>query len=129
MSETKAPERDETGRFVKTDEAPVPLSADEMHPVSKILFGWVSAKATPSIFLWGTILISVALVLIDYGMNRHDYMDFANFNGFYAFWGFGAFAIAVLSGWPLGKLLRRGEDYYGEGDATPKDAAGQGEGE
>jgi hypothetical protein len=32
--------------------------------------------------------------------------------GFYALFGFLAFGVAVLSGWPLGKLLRRREDYY-----------------
>lgn len=127
MSDAKAPGRDETGRFVKVDEPASPIAPDEMHPVSRLLFGWVSAKATPSIFLWGTVIIAMGLVVVDYVMNRHDYMDFANFNGFYAFWGFAAFSIAVLSGWPLGKLLRRGEDYYGEGDDTPKTVGGLGE--
>ncbi|MEO0786355.1 MAG: hypothetical protein AAFY10_11710 [Pseudomonadota bacterium] len=120
MSDPTPPERDESGRFIKVEDGPTPLGPDEMHPVARLLFGWVSAKATPAIFLWATIAICVALVLIDYGMNRHDYTEFANFNGFYAFWGFVAFALAVLSGWPLGQLLRRGEDYYGEGDDTPQ---------
>ena len=61
------------------------------------------------------------MIVIDLGVNRHEYLDFANATGFYAIWGFAAFAIAVLSGWPLGKLLRRDEDYYGEADTTPQD--------
>ena len=32
--------------------------------------------------------------------------------GFFGIFGFLAFGIAVLSGWPFGKLMRRPEDYY-----------------
>ena len=32
--------------------------------------------------------------------------------GFQGVFGFLAFGLAVLSGWPLGKMLRRPEDYY-----------------
>lgn len=89
--------------------------------MSRLLFGWVSSPRTPLILLVLTIVIAVGLVLIDFVVNRHEYLDFANANGFYAIWGFAAFALAVLSGWPLGKLLRRGEDYYGEADTVPQD--------
>lgn len=128
MSENTPLVRDESGRFVKLEEAPPPLPTEEIHPVSRVLFGWVSSRATPAILLWGTILVSVALVLVDYGVERRAQMELANFNGFYALFGFAALTIAVLSAWPLGKLLRRQKDYYGEGDETPKDA-GRGEGE
>lgn len=121
MSDT-SPERDAAGRFVKTDTPSAPVRDDDMHPMAKLIFGWVSAKSTPSIFLWGTIAICAGLILADLAVHRHEYLHFAEFNGFYGIWGFGAFALAVLSGWPLGRLLRRDEDYYGEGDATPQDA-------
>ena len=115
------PERDANGRFVKPDQdAPKP-NDDDMHPTSKLLFGWVSSPRTPLILLILVILISIGLVVFDLAVNRHEYLDFANANGFYAIWGFAAFALAVLSGWPLGKLLRRDEDYYGEADTTPHD--------
>ncbi|MEL7109649.1 MAG: hypothetical protein AAGJ68_02010 [Pseudomonadota bacterium] len=115
------PERDASGRFVKPDQdAPKP-NDDDMHPTSKLLFGWVSSPRTPLILLILVVVISIGLVVFDLAVNRHEYLDFANANGFYAIWGFAAFALAVLSGWPLGKLLRRDEDYYGEADTTPQD--------
>jgi len=91
------------------------------HRAAKALFGWVEAKATPGILLFGVIGLSVFLVEADLFVDRHEYIDFANGLGFYGLWGFGAFAFAVLSGWPLGKLLRRDEDYYGEDDTQPAD--------
>lgn len=128
MSDNTPPVRDGSGRFVKPEEATSPLAPEEMHPVSRILFGWVSARATPSILLWGTVFVSVALVLVDYGLDRQPDPGLAGVNGFFALFGFAALAGTVLLSWPLGKLLRRSEDYYGEGDPTPRDA-GQGGGE
>ncbi|MEL6692810.1 MAG: hypothetical protein AAFQ12_07205 [Pseudomonadota bacterium] len=115
------PERDSSGRFVKPEQDLPPPSDHDMHPMSRLLFGWVSSPRTPMILLVLTVVIALGLVLIDFAVNRHEYLDFANANGFYAIWGFAAFALAVLSGWPLGKLLRRDEDYYGEADTTPQD--------
>ena len=115
------PERDSSGRFVKPEqEAPKP-SDENMHPMSKLLFGWVGSPRTPLILLVLVIVVCAGLVVFDLTVNRHEYLDFANANGFYALWGFAAFALAVLSGWPLGKLLRRDEDYYGEAETTPQD--------
>src|SRR6056297_402290 len=115
------PERDSSGRFVKPDEDPIFDDDSEMHPVSKLLFGWVGSKRTPLAILVAVILICAGLILYDLAVNRHEYVEMANANGFYALWGFAAFALAVLSGWPLGKLLRRDEDYYGEADTVPDD--------
>ena len=115
------PERDSSGRFVKPEQDLPQPNDDDMHPMSRLLFGWVSSPRTPMILLVLTVVIALGLVLIDFAVNRHEYLDFANANGFYAIWGFAAFALAVLSGWPLGKLLRRDEDYYGEADTTPQD--------
>lgn len=118
---TVPPERDSSGRFIKPEQdAPKP-SDENMHPMSKLLFGWVGSTRTPIILLILVILICAGLVAFDLTVNRHEYLDFANANGFYAIWGFAAFGLAVLSGWPLGKLLRRDEDYYGEADTTPQD--------
>ena len=115
------PERDSSGRFLKPErDEPMP-NDDDMHPMSKLLFGWIGSPRTPLIVLLLVILICAGLVVFDLSVNRHEYVDMANANGFYAIWGFAAFALAVLSGWPLGKLLRRDEDYYGEADTTPQD--------
>ena len=119
---TLPPERDSSGRFVKLEsDEPKQPSDENMHPMSKLLFGWVEAPRTPFLLLVIVVAISAVLIVADLAINRHDYLDFANATGFYAFWGFAAFAIAVLSGWPLGKLLRRDEDYYGEADTKPND--------
>lgn len=115
-------ERDSSGRFVKTEtEAPKTVKDDDVHPLSKVLLGWVESPRTPTILLVLVIVICAALFIADAFVDRHDYFHLAESTGFYALWGFGAFAIAVLSGWPLGKLLRRDEDYYGEADTTPED--------
>jgi len=119
---TQPPERDANGRFVKTE--PVPGSdAPEagQHPVSHMLFGWVEHPKTPSYLFMGAITLSVLLVLVDLLVSRHEKIEFANMTGFYGLWGFGAFAFAVLSGWPLGAFLRRDEAYYGEAEITPDD--------
>ncbi|MBO6687641.1 MAG: hypothetical protein JJ931_07930 [Henriciella sp.] len=91
--------------------------------MSKLFFGWVESPRTPFLLLLIVVLISVGLIVADVFIDRHEYKytAFAESTGFYAFWGFAAFAIAVLSGWPLGKLLRRDEDYYGEADTKPQD--------
>ena len=117
----RPPERDASGRFVKPeDETPIP-NDDDMHPMSKLLFGWVGSPRVPLAILIFVVVLTVGLVILDLGLDRHEQVDMANANGFYALWGFAAFALAVLSGWPLGKLLRRDEDYYGEADTTPHD--------
>lgn len=120
------PERDSSGRFVKPEqEAPKP-SNEGMHPLAKLLFGWVESPRTPFLLLVIVVLISAILIVADLIIGRevkdkYQAIAFTQATGFYAFWGFAAFAIAVLSGWPLGKLLRRDEDYYGEADTTPSD--------
>ncbi len=116
-------ERDETGRFVKPPEGEKPILHDNenVHPMSKLLFGWVESPRTPTILLLLVILLGAALIVLDTMVERHDYFKFAEAAWFYSAWGFGSFALAVLSGWPLGKLLRRDEDYYGEADTKPDD--------
>lgn len=94
---------------------------DQVHPAAKAMFGWVEYKRTPIIFLAIVIGVCIGLASADLMVDRHDYFPFAESTAFYAIWGFSAFALAVLSGWPLGKLLRRDEDYYGEADITPSD--------
>ncbi len=118
---TSSSDRDETGRFVKPESPASTPDVSETHPMAKILFGWVEAPKTPLILLMLVILTSAALIVLDVLVMRNEYVGFANADWFYGLWGFGAFALAVLSGWPLGRLLRRDEDYYGEADITPDD--------
>lgn len=118
---TDAPERDSSGRFVKQPRETQAPGKDDMHPLSRILFGWVDHPRTGTLLLLIVATIAAGLFLVDLVLDRHDYLWFAEWNAFYAWWGFGSFALAVLSGWPLGYLLRRDEDYYGEADTTPRD--------
>lgn len=119
---TMAPERDENGRFMKTEpEARALPGSDSVHPLSKVLFGWVEHRRTPRLLLTVVVLVSIGLFSADFILDRHDYLSLAETKGFYAIWGFGSFALAVLAGWPLGYLLRRSEDYYGEAETRPKD--------
>lgn len=90
---------------------------DGMHPAAKALFGWVGYKRTPDFMFYGLALASIILIGIDFMIpERHEKVEFAKNYGFYAFYGFLAFTFVVLAGYPLGKLLRRDENYYGDLD-------------
>ena len=94
---------------------------DQIHPVAKALFGWVSFKRTPELIFYGLAIACVSLIAADFFVDRHEKMDTANVNGFYALYGFTAFAFVVLMGHPLAKLLRRDENYYGDNDEDIED--------
>ncbi len=88
------------------------------HPMAKILFGWVEAKNIGNLVLYGLSALSVALLIAEFlPIERHPKADVESVTGFYGFYGFAAFTFVVLMGWPLGRLLRRGETYYGDEDA------------
>ena len=100
----------------------------DMHPVAQALFGWVTWRWTPALFFWGLGLLTLGLVAADLLLDRHEYLSMANATGFYAIYGFAAFAFVVLMGWPLGRFLRRDENYYGDADdpAEPPDGETRG---
>lgn len=123
--ETPNTTRDDNGRFVtraaeKAHQLHTP-SSEGIHPMAKILFGWTEARNIGSMLFWGIGLLGLFLIVIDVFVNRHDYFAFAQSTGFYGLYGFVCFAFVVLMGWPLGKLLRRGEDYYGDAGGPPAD--------
>ena len=89
---------------------------DKVHPIAKALFGWVELKRTPDLIFYGLAIVSVLLIAVDFVFPRHDKVAFANNYGFYAIYGFVAFSFVVIMGHPLGKLLRRDENYYGDQD-------------
>jgi len=82
------------------------------HPLSVLIFSWMR---TPLFFRFfmailaglGALLIALELVLV-----RRSFSSLESLPGFFGIFGFIAFGIAVLSGWPLGRLMRRHEDYY-----------------
>lgn len=94
-------------------------SADtDMHPIAKALFGWVGHVWTGRIILWGLVALSVVLIFADLAHHRHVEEDIEGITGFYGLYGFVAFSFVVLMGRPLGWLLRRREDYYGDDDES-----------
>lgn len=124
-NDTTPPVRDTSGRFVKSAAEKVNAMSrtpdDGIHPMSRVLFGWTEKKGIGGIIFWGMAALSVILVLLDLVVPRHEKVGIANAVGFYALWGFGAFSFVVLMGWPLGKLLRRDENYYGDLSGPPAD--------
>ena len=123
--DTDKGKRDTSGRFVrraaeKANELHTP-SDDGVHPMAKILFGWTEYKNIGSLIFWALAVLSVLLIVVDVSIHRHEYFKFAESTGFYGLWGFGAFTFVVLMGWPLGHLLRRGENYYGDLSGPPAD--------
>ncbi len=123
--ETPNGTRDSNGRFVKraaeTAHRLHTPSEDGMHPMAKILFGWTEGRHAGTLIFWGLALLSIVLIVMDLAVHRHEYINLARATGFYALWGFASFAFVVLMGWPLGRLLRRREDYYGDPGGPPAD--------
>lgn len=90
-------------------------------PVAKFLFGWTSKPWTARFLFIVLGVISLGLILVEPLLEasageghhfRHAYFGIDAITAFHAWWGFGAFTLVVLAGWPLGRLMRRDEDYY-----------------
>ena len=90
-------------------------------PAARALFGWTTKRWIGKALFWGLLVVSILLIAIEPVLEmlapegehfRHPYFSIDGTTGFNAIWGFGAFALVVLAGWPLGRLLRRSEDYY-----------------
>ncbi|MDP1554445.1 MAG: hypothetical protein Q8S09_17270 [Hyphomonas sp.] len=117
--------RDTSGRFVKRAASAVNAmsrSSDEgVHPMSKVFFGWTETKGIGAILFWVMAILSLLLVVADLVVDRHEKIGFASSVGFYGLWGFLSFSFVVLMGWPLGRLLRRDENYYGDAGGPPAD--------
>jgi hypothetical protein len=82
------------------------------HPLSVLLFAWMRRPMVARYAMICLGVIGVGLIGAEWLISPHRIKDATNVPGFYGVFGFIAFAIAVLSGWPLSKLLRRPEDYY-----------------
>ncbi len=89
-----------------------PLGEPGEHPLSVLLFSWMRGKMFLRVFAIALGLVGLASIGLEFWLSHKPIKDVTSMPGFYAGFGFIAFALAVLSGWPLGKLLRRREDYY-----------------
>lgn len=85
------------------------------HPVSILLFSWMRTKLFYRLLMGALAGLGVLLIVIEAVMfiERGTIVrGLETLPGFFGLFGLLAFSFAVLSGWPLGKLLRRPEDYY-----------------
>lgn len=82
------------------------------HPLSVLLFSWMRTKRFAQGMLVGLAALGAMLIGFEIVLALKPIKNVSNVPGFYGVFGFLAFGMAVLIGWPLGKLLRRPEDYY-----------------
>ncbi len=93
------------------EEAPKLGEAGE-HPLSVLLFSWIRNKLAFRIIMALVAALGAVLIAFEIVVSKRPVTNLLTVPGFYGIFGFLAFSVAVLSGWPLGKLLRRPEDYY-----------------
>lgn len=114
---------------VRSD-SPNSLGEPGEHPVSVLVFSWMRGKLAGRVGLAGLAALCAILAALDFVLPGHGYGPLEELPFFFGVFGFAAFSIAVLSAWPLGRLLRRSETYYGDrvddegasGDSTPGDS-------
>lgn len=100
-----------------SDKQDAQFNSDNIHPMARILFGWTTFPKIKSILLIVLTVLSILLIAVDFSGQRHPHNEAEALVGFYGIYGFISFAFAVLMGWPLGRLLRRDENYYEDDEA------------
>jgi hypothetical protein len=73
---------------------------------------WLDDPRHVKWIVWTLAVVCLALVGSELFFHKHGHFGWQEIFGFDAWFGFVSFCLIVLSGWPLGKLLRRDEDYY-----------------
>lgn len=82
------------------------------HPLSVLLFSWMRTRLFAKVFTWMLALLGLGLIGLEIALGLGPVKDATAVPGFQGGFGLIAFAFAVLSGWPLGRMLRRPENYY-----------------
>lgn len=88
------------------------LQAPDEHPMSGVLFSWTRTSIVFRMLAITLMIVGVGLVGVEIVITPHRIKDVTAIPGFHALFGFVALGLVALSGWPLGKLMRRPEDYY-----------------
>ncbi|MBU6319167.1 MAG: hypothetical protein KGS00_05900 [Alphaproteobacteria bacterium] len=91
------------------------------HPVSRMIFAPMRTQAFANRCLVATAVLAGLLVGVGLLAGGVSAGRIESLPGFYGLFGFGAFSLAVLSGWPLGRFLRRGERYYDRAESRDVD--------
>ncbi|MDP3736255.1 MAG: hypothetical protein Q8R02_02630 [Hyphomonadaceae bacterium] len=93
-------------------QGPPKLGDPGEHPLSVLLFSWMRSTLFFRILMALLAALGVFLIAYEIVFLYRGHSGIENLPGFFGVFGFIAFGLAVLSGWPLGKLMRRPEDYY-----------------
>jgi hypothetical protein len=93
-------------------QGPPQLGEPGEHPLSILLFSWMRTALFFRLLMAVLAGAGVLLIAIEAVFMRRAYAGVESLPGFFGVFGFVAFGLAVLSGWPLGRLMRRPEDYY-----------------
>lgn len=109
-------DRPETGKPAPEN----PKKETEEHPLSLLLFAPLRGEAAATTILWGLAGVCIGLAIMGFFVKPGYHFPAESIPVFYGVFGAAAFTLAVLSGWPLGKWLRRPEDFY-QSIRKPKD--------
>jgi hypothetical protein len=93
-------------------------AGDGEHSLSVLLYGWMRGAGFQKRLVIVLMAIGLAAVALEVLLTPKPVRDPGSIPGFQALFGVVAFGGAVLSGWPLGRLLRRREDYYERPDGN-----------
>jgi hypothetical protein len=91
---------------------PIRLGEPGEHPLSVLLFSWMRSAFFFRFFMGVMAATGAVMIGLEFILIRTSYSSIESLPGFFGVFGFIAFAAAVLSGWPLGRAMRRREDYY-----------------
>ncbi len=120
-SETPTPPKKEAGKTSASD------SSNE-HPLSALLFAPLRGEGAQTTILWGLAGVCIGLAIMGFFIEPGHHFPLEAVPVFYGLFGAAAFSAAVLSGWPLGKWLRRPEGFYTSKSANKpetEDTAGE----
>jgi hypothetical protein len=107
---------------VTPDIASPEIASDE-HPLSLLLFSWMRGRDFDRFILACVAALCAVLAVLDLLVPRQAINALDALPVFFGVFGLVAFGLAVLSGWPLGRLLRRPETYYDRGGASDSSAS------
>jgi hypothetical protein len=91
---------------------PIRLGEPGEHPLSVLLFSWMRSTFFFRFFMGLMAAAGAVMIGFEFVFVSKSYSSLESLPGFFGIFGFIAFGLAVLSGWPLGRAMRRREDYY-----------------
>lgn len=93
----------------------VQLGEPGEHPLSVLIFSWMRSAFFARAFMAVLAAACAVMVTLEFVLPSQAHVEpVEGMPGFFGVFGFIALSIAVLAAWPLSRLLRRPENYYGE---------------